>query len=147
MLMQHRRCANFAYPFHQPGEVVLAAYGNFLEAGERCQRKLRPVILLRTSLTQHMFAGLTTKPTYQTTGEPRPVLPKAPCLGLDHKTSHLWSARPAFVCRLDIHKHLGWIDHVVVSFLAEHVDIDPITLGLLYRAATLHGHNHPRQPR
>jgi hypothetical protein len=147
MLRQHRRCDHFPYPQHQPGEVVLAAFGNYLETRERCHRKVRPVILLRTSMTQHMFAGLTTKPTYQTTSEPRPVLPKPACLGLDGKLSHLWSARPAFVSRIDLRRHLGWIDHAVVAFLAAHMDLDDHTLQVLYRAATIHGDGPPRKPR
>lgn len=147
MLRQYIRINDYPYPFHQPGEVVLASYGNFLEARERCSKKLRPVILLKTSQGQHLFAGLTTKPRYITSGERRPVLPKPACLGLDEKLSHLWSSRPAFVCRLDVRKHLGWIDKTVVLFLAQHMKIDSITVSILWNAARDLGDGPPRQPR
>jgi hypothetical protein len=150
MLRQHIPSDDFPYPFHQPGEVVLAAFGNYLEARERCTRKVRPIILLRTSQTQHIFAGLTTQPRYLTTREPRPVLPKPACLGLDGRLSHLWSPRPAFVSRLDLRRHLGWVDHEVVRFLARHLALDPATVNVLNRSATIHGDDDdypPRKPR
>lgn len=147
MLRQHRPSNDYPYPFHQPGEVVLAAYGNFLEARERCVRKLRPVILLRTSHGQHLFAGLTTRPRYMTSGEDRPALPKPACLGLDDKLSYLWSPRPAFVCRLDVRRHLGWIDRTVVLFLAKHMHIDSLTVSVLWKAAREHSDDLPNKPR
>jgi len=147
MLRQQIRCADYPYPFHEPGEVVLAAFGNFLEERERCERKIRPVILLRSTAGQHMFAGLTTRSHYTTTGQPRPVLPKPACLGLDGRLSHLWSRRPAFVSRLDVRRHLGWIDRTVVLFLADHMNIDRYTVSVLWKAATTHGDDPPPKPR
>jgi hypothetical protein len=147
MLRQHIRSHDYPYPEHQPGEVVLATFGNHLEQNHGCDRKIRPVILLRTSDAQHMFAGLTTRPCYRTTGEARPVLPKPPCMGLDDKVSFLWSPRPAFVCRLDVRKHLGWIDRTIAMFLADHMNLDLFTLALLWHAARSRGDGPPRKPR
>ena len=72
MLKQHPTRLDYPYPLHEPGEVVLATFGNFLEAGEECTPKARPVILLRAGDCQHTFAGLTTKSHYLTTGDARP---------------------------------------------------------------------------
>ena len=147
MLKQHVCHSDRPIVFHEPGEVVLADFGNYLEAGADCRRKARPVILLRPSLCQHAFAGLTTKPQYLTTGDARPVVPAAASMGLDGKTSHLWSSRPSYVSRLDVRKHLGWVDHEVVDFLARHMHLDAITLGMLWRSASAHGCGSPRRPR
>lgn len=147
MLKQYVPQASADLAFHQPGEVVLADYGNFLEAGMSCDRKTRPVILLRTSDCQHMFAGLTTKSCYLTTGGERPLLPRSPSTGLNARPSHLWSSRPAFVSRLDIRRHLGWVDHEIVEFLAKHMNLDAITIGMLWRSASIHTCGLPRNPR
>jgi hypothetical protein len=148
MLRQHVFKADKVSVFHLPGEVVLAKFGNYLEAGVECRPKVRPVILLRASDCQHMFAGLTTKPRYKTTMEPRPMLPRCTSAGLSKFPSYLWSPRPAFISRLDIHKHLGWVDHQLVEFLAKYVTIDGFTLAMLYQAASDRGlSSRPRKPR
>lgn len=147
MLKQHARQHDYPYPHHQPGEVVLATFGNFLEDRDDCTTKGRPVILLRVSECQHAFAGLTTKPHYLTTGLGRPLLPHSEMLGLSGKPSYLWSARPASITRLDVRKHLGWVDHRVVEFLAEHMQLDTFTFSTLWRSASIHAHDVPRHPR
>ena len=147
MLKQHARRSNYPYPFHQPGEVVLATYGNFLETRGTDSTKPRPAILLRVSDCQHCFAGLTTQSHYLTSGDARPVIPKSPILGLDRRRSHLWSPRPAFITRMDIRRHLGWIDHEVVEFLAAHMQLDRMTLSILWRAASIHAHETRPRPR
>ena len=147
MLKQHVRRSDRPVAFHEPGEVVLAAFGNYLESGLADDRKVRPVILLRTSECQHAFAGLTTKPTYKTTGAPRPVVPRSPTTGLNRRQSHLWSSRVAFVSRMDVRRHLGWVDHELVDFLGRNMNLDGYTLGLLWHAATLHACASPNLPR
>jgi hypothetical protein len=147
MLRQHIKDRHYPYPQHQTGEVVIANYGNYLEQDHGYDRKPRPAILLLASDPQHLFAGLTTKPQYRTSGVARPVLPKPACTGLDDKVSHLWSTRPAFVCRLDVYKHLGWVDRELVLFLADHMHLDRYTLAMLWHAARIHGDGPPRKPR
>ena len=147
MLKQYARRHDYPDPHHEPGEVVLATFGNFLESAGDCTPKPRPVILLRTSDCQHAFAGLTTKPQYLTSGEPRPLLPQSDALGLDGKPSFLWSSRAAFITRIDVRRHLGWIDHPVVEFLAEHMLLDTSTFSMLWRAASMHALTTPRHPR
>ena len=147
MLKQHVCRSDRPFAFHEPGEVVLINFGNYLEAGADCQRKARPAILLRPSECQHAFAGLTTKPHYLTSGDARPALPASESLGLDAATSYLWSSRVSFISRLDVQKHLGWVDHAVVEFLSRHMHLDPITVATLYRAATIHGCTSPGLPR
>lgn len=136
MLKQYVCGATASSVRHLPGEVALANFGNYLEAGVQCRRKVRPVILLRASDCQHTFAGLTTQPNYQTTTEPRPMLPRCSSAGLTRFPSYLWSPRPAFISRLDLQKHLGWIDHQVVEFLAKHMNLDGFTIAMLYETAS-----------
>jgi hypothetical protein len=147
VLKQHVPRSDRPVAFHEPGEVVLAAFGNYLESGLADDRKVRPVILLRTSECQHAFAGLTTKANYLTTGEPRPIVPKSATSGLNRRQSHLWSSRVAFVSRMDVRRHLGWVDHELVDFLGRNMNLDGYTLGLLWHAATLHACASPNLPR
>lgn len=147
MLKQHVHRHDYPYPLHEPGEVVLATFGNFLENRDECTTKGRPVILLRVSDCQHTFAGLTTKPRYTTSGDARPAIPLSETLGLDGKASYLWSNRAAFVARLDVRKHLGWVDHEVVELLAQRMSLDSLTISMLWRAASIHAHDLPRRPR
>jgi hypothetical protein len=148
MLKQYVPRSDRSPILHEPGEIVRANYGNFLEQGRgRWDRKPRPAILLRTSDCQHAFAGLTLKPTYKTTGDARLVVPKSPIMGLDHRRSHLWSLRVNYVSRIDVMEHLGWVDHELVDFLGRTMELDGYTLGLLWQAATLHACASPNLPR
>ena len=148
MLKQHVCRTDRPRIYHEPGEVVRANYGNFREQGYgRCDRKARPAILLRTSQCQHAFAGLTTKHVYKTSGEARLLVPTSPIMGLNGRPSHLWSPRVAYVCRIDVIEHLGCVDHELVDFLARSMKLDPLTVGILYRAATIHACTSPNLPR
>lgn len=147
MLKQYVPRSDRDLAHHEPGEVVLAAFGNYLESGLADERKVRPAILLRTSECQHAFAGLTTKPIYKTTGEPRPIVPRSRISGLNDGQSHLWSSRIAFVSRIDVRRHLGWVDHELVDFLGRNMSLDGYTLGLLWHAATIHACATPNLPR
>lgn len=147
MLKQHVRRSGSPSVFHEPGEVVLAKLGNYLEERDTCRPKLRPCIILRSGECQHVCTGLTTRPQYKTSGDTRPRLPPCPTTGLREVASFLWSDRPSFICRLDVKKHLGWVDHELVDFLARSMNLDGYTLGLLWHAATLHACTTPNLPR
>jgi len=134
MLKQHRVHSHPAAPRHQLGEVVLASFGNYLEAGAACRPKLRPVILVSVGDCQHKIAGLTTQPHYKIEGTARPELTLSPVMGLNGRRSYLWSHRVSFISRLDLRRHLGWIDCGIVSLLAEHMHLDAITLAILWQA-------------
>ena len=125
-------------PRHEPGEIVWADFGNYLES-PGCSRKLRPMILLKTTDCQHYAAGITTKPAHATSGAPRPPLP-TPC-GADGVRQYLWSRRAARVCRINVREHIGWVDRATVLFLRETMPdaIDAETFAALWRAACRNG--------
>jgi hypothetical protein len=128
MLRQYVPVRHRQAPEHQPGEVVLAALGNYLEEGADCSRKVRPLIILRATSGQHVTASLTTQATYKTTATERPELPDPVAIGLDGR-------RPSRICRLDVRQHLGWITTETVDFLAVHLHLDQTTLASLWALA------------
>ncbi len=134
MLRQYVPVRHRNAPQHQPGEVVLITFGNYLEKGAACSPKVRPAILLQVSDCQHLMAGLTTQATCKTTGAARPELHDALAIGLDgRRASYLWSPRPSYVCRMDVCQHLGWIDRRTVEFLVHHLRLDQFTLASLWQ--------------
>lgn len=122
-------------PRHEPGEIVWADYGNFLES-PGCTTKMRPMILLKTTDCQHYAAGITTKATHATSGAPRLPLP-TPC-GTAGVSQYLWSSKAARVSRLNVRDHIGWVDRATVLFLREAMPdaIDASTFAALWRAAS-----------
>ena len=136
MIHHTPRERNDATPRHEVGEIVWADYGNFIES-PNCLPKARPLILLRVSDCQHTAAGVTTKASHQTTGEPRRKFPIPLGLGAE---SYLWGNRPAHVSRLNVRSHAGWVDPQTVLFLREAMPdtIDAETFAALWRAAVQH---------
>lgn len=124
---------------HEPGEIILAAIGNFLE-DPTSDRKPRPAIVLRNGECQHLVAGLTTQPIYKTSGGKRSEVPNPPACGLG-KPGYLWSHRPTMLSRIDALKHLGWIDHETVKVIASTMKLTPAMFQDLWQAAERH---HPR---
>ena len=147
MLKQYVPRSDRSVALHEPGEVVLARLGNYLEERDTCRPKVRPCIILRSGDCQHLCTGLTTRPEYKTSGDARPRLPRCPTAGLHTSPSFLWSDRPSFICRLDVIKHLGWVDHELVDFLTRYLNLDSLTTGVLWRAATVHTFTPPNLPR
>jgi hypothetical protein len=134
MLKQHVFHHHPLAPLHQLGEVVLASCGNYLEAGNACQPKVRPVILVSVGNCQHRIAGLTTQSHYKITGSARPELTASAAMGLNGRQSYLWSLRASFISRRDLRRHLGWIDCDTVMLLAKHMNLNPLTLSSLWQA-------------
>lgn len=134
MLKQHVVHHHPLAPRHQLGEVVLASFGNYLEAGAACRPKTRPVILVSVGDCQHKIAGLTTQSHYKSDGSTRPELTASASMGLDGRQSYLWSDRASFISRRDLRRHLGWIDCATVMLLAERMRLDPLTLSFLWQA-------------
>jgi len=108
-------------PRHAVGEVVWASVGNYVE-NLGCDAKPRPAVILRASDSQHWVAGLTTQPTFKTTGAARVLVPV-------HQTcrlcgaSYLWSPRPSRLCRLDVRCHIGWIGHDALDVIERHMHL------------------------
>ena len=125
-------------PRHEPGEIVWADFGNYLES-PGCSRKARPMILLKTTDCQHYAAGITTKAVHATSGTTRPPMP-TPC-GPGGVQQFLWSSKAARVCRIDVREHIGWVDRATVLFLRETMPdaIDAETFAALWRAACRNG--------
>jgi hypothetical protein len=109
-------------PLHLPGEIVWVSLGNYLEE-HRPTCKMRPAVIVDTGPGQHWVAGLTTQPTYSTTGRPRIVAPKSPGCGLCGKPSYLWARRPTRICRLDVRTHAGWADELLIDTIAAHMAV------------------------
>ena len=141
-MLQWTRRERASRPRHEAGEVVLADLGNYLEAaedGRSCQPKMRPVILLRIGDCQHLVAGLTTQSRHLTTGAARPLVPASDSMGL-LVTSFLWSDRPSRISRINVRRHVGWVDRAVVEFLADHFPtvVAGGTFTSLWQAAVAH---------
>ena len=134
MLKQYVPYRHPAAPRHQLGEVLLVNFGNYLESGDSCRPKERPAIIVAVGECQHRIAGLTTKSHCKFNGEARPEILTSDGMGLTGGRSYLWSPRLSFICRRDLRRHLGWIDQDMVMFLADHVNIDRLTLTALWQA-------------
>jgi len=134
MLKQYVPYRHPAAPRRQLGEVLLVNLGNYLEAGVSCRPKERPAIIVALGDCSHRIVGLTTKSHSRTSGEPRPEILTSDGMGLIGGRSYLWSPRPSFICRRDLRRHLGRIDRDTVMFLADHVNIDRLTLTALWQA-------------
>jgi len=136
----HINCLSPTRVIHKPGEIILAAVGNFLE-DPAAERKPRPAIVLSSGDCQHLIVGLTTQPKHKTTGMQRPAFPNPTACGLD-RSGYLWSPRPTRLSRLDALKHLGWIDHETVKVMASTMKLSSAIFTDLWRAAEKH---HPRR--
>jgi hypothetical protein len=125
-------------PLHETGEVVLVTLGNFIEAGDRYSPKDRPAIIVAAGPGQHVTAGLTTRSHCRTTGAARVEIPTVVELGLDPaRRSYLWGPRPSHICRLDVRRHLGWVDLDTVELLSKAMHLPRwMLVGLIRAAAT-----------
>lgn len=135
-MQYHTHRPSPARVLHSPGEVILAAVGNFLEDPDSA-RKPRPVVILRTGDCQHMIAGLTTNEHYATTGGRRTAIPNPGACGLDRE-GYLWSRRPCLLSRIDAIHHIGWADQSLVRVIAETMHVPADVFGDLWRAAARH---------
>lgn len=140
MLKQHVHATATDAPHHATGELVLAAVGNYLEAGMDCRPKVRPIVILASGSPQHLAAGLTTRGTCKLTGEARIELPDPEGLGLDsRRRSYLWSPHVCRVCRLDVERHLGWLTLDAVELLRRSMHLPRwVYCGLLRAAVDAH---------
>ncbi len=140
MLKQVVPRRDITFPLHATGEVVLASIGNYLEAGDTCRPKTRPVIILSSGSPQHVIAGLTTQARCLSTNAARIEVPDVEDLGLDpRRRSYLWSPYVSRVCRLDVERHLGWITLDTVEILRRSMHLPQwIYCGLLRAAADAH---------
>lgn len=118
---------------HAVGEVVLGAFGNFLE-NPNADRKPRPLVVLDPGNCQHLVAGLTSQEFYRTSGERRKPIPNPGRCGL-YGPGFLWGRRPGRISRLDIHKHIGWVDEGIVDVIADAMHVSPDIIERLRRAA------------
>jgi len=121
---------------HAAGEIVLGALGNFLE-NPNADRKTRPVVILRSGNCQHLAVGLTSKGVYRTTGVSRRPVPNPIGCGL-FGPGFLWGSRPSRISRIDIRKHLGWVDQALVEVIAETMKVSPDIVESLEKAAVFH---------
>jgi hypothetical protein len=120
-------------PRHAAGEIVWASVGNYIE-NPNATLKYRPVVILRAGQCQHWIAGLTTQPTFRTTGDPRVLLPVSDDCALCGQ-SYLWSPRATRVCRLDVRTHIGWITHEGIDVIERNMVVPRHTLAELRAVA------------
>jgi hypothetical protein len=119
---------------HAVGEVVYGEIGNFLE-NPNAEKKSRPMVVLATGECQHLVAGLTTQPYFNTTGGFRVPIPNPKACGLS-RPGYLWGGKPVRVSRLDVRRHLGWADPEMVQAIAEAMRLSPRVTAQLWKAAT-----------
>lgn len=122
---------------HATGEVVWGAISNYLEA-VRGPKKYRPVVILCGRDGQHRVVGLTTQPSYKTTGCQRPEVPVPDDWRMNGDTSYVWSPKPSRLCRLDVAGHIGWVTHEVVDVLEASVCMPAGDREALREAADAH---------
>jgi hypothetical protein len=118
---------------HAVGEVVLGTLGNFLE-NPNADKKPRPLVVLEPGKCQHLVAGLTTQEFFRTSGERRRPIPNPARCGL-RGPGFLWGCRPARISRLDVRRHLGWVDLDLVEVIAETMHVSPDIIERLEEAA------------
>lgn len=123
---------------HRVGEVVLGRIGNYLE-NRNADGKPRPMVVLAEGECQHQVAGLTTQAFAKMSGTQRPAIPCPEACGLTGP-GYLFSWKPARVSRIDIRRHLGWVDHAMVELIARNMHVSPDVIMGLRRAADTH---HP----
>ncbi len=121
---------------HAVGEVVIGALGNFCE-NWNAVKKARPAVVLASGNCQHTVAGLTTQEFFKTTGNRRKKIPNPIACGL-RGDGYLFSHRPAKLSRIDLHKHVGWVDHAMVRLLAETMHLPPKVVSQLWHVANQH---------
>ena len=121
---------------HAVGEVVVGALEDFYD-DRSLKKKARPVIILAPGGCKHTVAPLTTQAVYKSTGVLRKQIPNPAACGLSGD-GYLWSAVPRPLERIDLRKHVGWVDHAMVKLLAETMRLPPKTVAQLWQAANRH---------
>ena len=101
---------------HKPGEIVT---GRIYEYG-KAKAKRRPVIIVAVGNCCHRVIGLTTQRQAKRSDYYRvPVL-----LPLDTpQVSYLWGGGLQSLSRLDVGKHLGWLDEDGLVKILKTVDL------------------------
>lgn len=118
---------------HAVGELVLGTFGNFLE-NPNADRKPRPLVVLDPGNCQHLVAGLTSQEFYRSSGGRRRAIPNPARCGL-HGKGFLWGQRPGRISRLDIRKHIGWVDEDLVDVIATTMHVSTDVIARLRQAA------------
>lgn len=127
-------------PLHAPGEVVWCDLGNYLEGGSKAKGKMRPMVILRSMSCQHAAAGLTTRSKCVISGESRIMIPHCERLGLNGKPTFIWGPRIAYISRINVRSHAGWVTRDAVFLLREAMPdaIDRQIFADLWAAAIEH---------
>ncbi len=120
---------------HAVGEVLVGALEDFYD-DRSLDKEARPFILSPGGC-KHTVAPLTTQAVYKSTGLPRKKIPNPAACGLSGD-GYLWSAVPRPLERIDLRKHVGWVDHAIVKLLAETMSLPPKTVAQLWQAANRH---------
>ena len=131
---------------HRVGEVVIGRIGNYLE-DRNADGKPRPMIVLAEGDCQHQVAGLTTQAIAKMSGAQRPAVPCPQACGLKGP-GYLFSWKPARVSRIDVRRHLGWVDHALVDMIERNMHVPAAVITNLRRAADEHhpGGGGPKAP-
>lgn len=88
-----------------PGDVRLARVGNSLE-NPGATGKDRPVVVVEVTEHAVYVVGLTTQPTYKTTGEPRVGVPSWSAVGL-RGPGYIWGSRLTRIDPDDLFRRIG----------------------------------------
>lgn len=121
-------------PRHEPGELVWALSGNWVE-NPQATGKERPWVIVATESGQDIAVGLTTQSKYATTGASRPEVPDVASVGLPAGRSYLWSSRTVPLCRLGVRSHIGWVTAELVELIAKHTHVGPHVIERLRQIA------------
>ena len=102
---------------HQPGEIVSASY--ILDPSKPTSRKFRPVVIVSPGLCTHKVLGLTTQRVNYRGRDRTPLH-----WPLDSpRVSYLWTNFVTNVSRIDISRHIGWLDEDSMTTIMDSVDI------------------------
>ncbi|MBM4010094.1 MAG: hypothetical protein FJ286_01755 [Planctomycetes bacterium] len=86
------------------------------------------------------MAGLTSQEFYRSSSGRRRAIPNPGRCGL-HGKGFLWGQRPGRISRLDLRKHIGWVDEDLVNAIAATMHVSPDVVARL-RQATRERHEH-----
>lgn len=125
-------CLSYDVPDGRPGEVVVATVSNPIQ-NRASKGKRRPVVIVCRDGARFGVMGLTTLASYAN-GRPRTAVPNPTAVGLDGP-GYLWGQRITWVCVLDVHTHIGWVDEALATLIARQAALGQADARALLAAA------------
>lgn len=116
-----------------PGDVHLACVRNKFE-NPAATGKDRPVVVIEVTDRGVLVVGLTTQPSYKTTGEPRVGVPNWCAVGL-LGPGFIWGSRLTRIDSADLYRKIGRADASLVKCIEKTVHLTHAQRHLLALAA------------